>query len=167
MSKSRRHRVRELVEELISLGYQFYPTSHGLFYEEMMVEDKFGNSPELKFALDRRKRIQLGIPRGQSLGYTIYPTEKLRRVLDKLEVRTGLLDPCKPNVKLFMPMSKVAVPRSWFSGRFSHSMEFSSRAGVRSWLRNVKHYLLEMNDPLVINADRACIESCQRASGLI
>lgn len=167
MSKSRNHRNRELVEELVSLSYQFYPRSHGLFAEEMVVEDKFGNSPELKFALDRRKRIQLGIPRGRSLGYTIYPTEKLQRVLDKLEVRTGLLDPCKPNVKLFMPLSKVAVPRSWFSGRFSHSMEFSSRAGVRSWLRNVKHYLLEMNDPLVINADRAWIESCQRASGLI
>lgn len=166
MSKSRKRRNRELAEKLISLGYQFYPQSHGLFAEEMVVEDKFGNSPELKFALDRRKRIQLGIPRGQSLGYTIYPTEKLQRVLDKLEVRTGLLDPCKP-VKLFMPLSKVAVPRSWFSGRFSHSMEFSSRVGVRSWLRNVKHFLLEMNDPLVINADRVWIESCQRASGLI
>ena len=166
MSKSRKRRNRELVEELVSLGYQFYPRSHSLFAEEMVVEDKFGNSPELKFALDRRKRIQLGIPRGRSLGYTIYPTEKLQRVLDKLEVRTGLLDSSKP-VKLFMPLSKVAVPRSWFSGRFSHSIEFSSRVGVRSWLRNAKHFLLEMNDPLVINADRVWIESCQRASGLI
>lgn len=152
MSKSRKRRNRELAEKLISLGYQFYSRSHGLFAEEMAVEDKFGNSPELKFALDQRKRIQLGIPRGRSIGYTIYPTEKLQRVLDKLEVRTGLLDPSKPT-KLFMPLSRVRIPKTWFVGKFSHCMTFSSRTGVRAWLKNVKHFLLEMNDQRVVDAD--------------
>ena len=52
MSKSRKRRNRELAEKLISLGYQFYPASMGPRFEERAVEEKFGNSFELKVAVD-------------------------------------------------------------------------------------------------------------------
>lgn len=146
MSKSRRRRARELVEELVSLGYQFYPPKHSLSHGEMQVENEHRTAPELKFALDKKKRIQFGIPRSQGLGYEIHPTEKLQRVLDKLEVGTFSPDAYNINVKIRMPQTGVEVPKSWFIGRFSHRMVFSSRRGVRRWLKYVKHYLLEMNE---------------------
>lgn len=146
MSKSRRHRARELVEELISLGYQFYPTSHGLFYEEMQIEDKFGNSPELKFALDRRKRIQLGVPRGRSLGYTIYPTEKLQRVLDKLQPFPDL--DVHKETTIRMPKSNVEIQLRWFEDG-GWSKHFHSRAEVRCWLDFMEPYFAELQDLMI------------------
>lgn len=146
MSKSRNHRNRELVEELVSLGYQFYPRSHGLFAEEMAVEDKFGNSPELKFALDRRKRIQLGVPRGRSLGYTIYPTEKLQRVLDKLQQFPDLN--VHKETKIRLPKSNVEIQLRWFEDN-GWSKHFYSRVEVRSWLDFMEPYFAELHDLLV------------------
>ena len=146
MSKSRKRRNRELIEELVSLGYQFYPRSHGLFAEEMAVEDKFGNSPELKFALDRRKKIQLGIPRGRSLGYTIYPTEKLQRVLDKLQPFPDL-DIHKES-KILLPKSNTEIQLKWFLDG-GWSKHFCSRVEVRCWLDFMEPYFAELQDLLV------------------
>lgn len=150
MSKSRKHRTKELVEELISLGYQFYPAGHDLSADERKVELAFGNSFELKLALDKRKRIQLGVPRGRSLGYVIYPTENLSRILNYFEVK-----PNQFNAKLKMPRSHVEVPKSWFLGKYSQSMIFESRASVRLWLDFVKSYLLEMKNALQV-ANSGC-----------
>jgi len=149
MSKSRKRRNRELAEKLISLGYQFYPRSYGLYAEEMAVEDKFGNSPELKFALDRRKRIQLGIPKGRSLGYTIYPTKKLQRVLDKLQPFPDLDVHKETTIRL--PKSKVEIQLRWFE-EGGWSKHFDSRAEVRSWLDFMEPYFAELHDLLVAKA---------------
>lgn len=146
MSKSRKRRNRELVEKLISLGYQFYPTSHGLFYDEMQVEYKFGNSPELKFALDRRKRIQLGVPKGRALGYKIYPTEKLKRILDKLQPFPDLDVHKETTIRL--PKSNIEIKLKWFV-EGGWSKHFYTRAEVRSWLDFMEPYFAELQDLLV------------------
>ena len=112
MSKSRKRRNRELAEKLISLGYQFYPASIGLCLEELEIEEKFGNSFELKIAVDTRLRNNLGIPYGKCSGWYIYPTKKLQKILDKLQPFPDLN--VHKETMIRMPKSNVEIPLRWF-----------------------------------------------------
>ena len=143
MSKSRKRRNRELAEKLISLGYQFYPSSMGPCFEERVVEEKFGNSFELKIAVDKRLRNNLGIPHGKCSGWYIYPTKKLQRILDKLQLFPDLNVHKETTVK--MPKSKKEIPITWFEeGGWSKS--FDTRAEIRSWLKFMEPYFAELRD---------------------
>lgn len=141
MSKSRKRRNRELTEELISLGYQFYPASMELYPEERAIEEKFGNSVELKVAIDKRRRKTLGIPHGKFFGWEIYPTKKLQQILDKLQPFPDLDVHKETTIKL--PKSNVEIPLRWFEDNV-WSKHFYSRAEVRSWLRHMKPYFAEL-----------------------
>jgi len=143
MSKSRKRRNRELAEKLISLGYQFYPASMGLYPEERAVEEKFGNSPELKVAIDKRRRKTLGIPHGRSFGWEIYPTKKLKQILDKLQPFPDL-DVYKETM-IQMPKSNAKIPLRWFEDG-GWSKHFYSRAEVRSWLNSMKQWFAELTN---------------------
>lgn len=143
MSKSRKRRNRELAEVLISLGYQFYPASMGLYPEERAVEEKFGNSAKLKVAVDKRRRKTLGIPHGRCSGWEIYPTKKLQQILDHLQPFPDLDLHKKTMIR--MPKSNVEIPLKWFEDG-GWSKYFYTRAEVRSWLKNVKPYLLEITN---------------------
>ena len=143
MSKSRKRRNRELAEKLISLGYQFYPASMGPSFEERVVEEKFGNSFELKVAVDRRLRKNLGIPRGKRSGWYIYPTKKLQRILDKLQPFPDLNVHKETTIK--MPKSKAEIPIKWFE-EGGWSKHFSTRVEIRSWLKFMEPYFAELRD---------------------
>lgn len=143
MSKSRKRRNRELTEELISLGYQFYPASMELYPEERAIEEKFGNSVELKVAIDKRRRKTLGIPHGKFFGWEIYPTKKLQQILDKLQPFPDLDVHKETTIKL--PKSNVEIPLRWFEDSV-WSKHFYSRAEVRSWLKCVEPYLAELKN---------------------
>ena len=143
MSKSRKRRNRELAEKLISLGYQFYPASMGPSFEERMVEEKFGNSFELKVAVDRRLRKNLGIPRGKRSGWYIYPTKKLQRILDKLQPFPDLNVHKETTIK--MPKSKKEIPIKWFE-EGGWSKHFSTRVEIRSWLKFMEPYFAELTN---------------------
>ena len=145
MSKSRKRRNRELAEKLISLGYQFYPASMGLYAEEMVVEDKFGNSPELKVALDKRRRKNLGIPHGRCSGWEIYPTKKLQQILDQLQPFPDL-DVKETTIR--MPKSNAEIQLRWFEDG-GWSKHFYSRAELRSWLSFMEPYFAELQDLMV------------------
>ena len=146
MSKSRKRRNRELAEKLISLGYQFYPSSMGPSFEERVVEEKFGNSFELKVAVDRRLRKNLGIPRGKRSGWYIYPTKKLQRILDKLQPFPDLNVHKETTIK--MPKSKAEIPIKWFE-EGGWSKHFSTRVEIRSWLKFMEPYFAELHDLMV------------------
>ena len=146
MSKSRKRRNRELAEKLISLGYQFYPASMGPSFEERVVEEKFGNSFELKVAVDRRLRKNLGIPRGKRSGWYIYPTKKLQRILDKLQPFPDLNVHKETTIK--MPKSKAEIPIKWFE-EGGWSKHFSTRVEIRSWLKFMEPYFAELHDLMV------------------
>ena len=154
MSKSRKRRNRELAEKLISLGYQFYPSSMGLYPEERAIEEKFGNSFELKVAVDKRRRKTLGIPHGRCFGWEIYPTKKLQQILDKLQPFPDLdirkLD-IRKETTIRMPKSKVEIQLRWFE-EGGWSKHFYSRAEVRSWLDFMEPYFAELQDLLVAKA---------------
>ena len=143
MSKSRKRRNRELAEKLISLGYQFYPASMGPSFEERVVEEKFGNSFELKVAVDRRLRKNLGIPRGKRSGWYIYPTKKLQRILDKLQPFPDLNVHKETTIK--MPKSKKEIPITWFE-EGGWSKRFDTRVEIRSWLKFMEPYFAELRD---------------------
>ena len=143
MSKSRKRRNRELAEKLISLGYQFYPASMGPSFEERVVEEKFGNSFELKVAVDRRLRKNLGIPRGKRSGWYIYPTKKLQRILDKLQPFPDLNVHKETTIK--MPKSKAEIPIKWFEDG-GWSKRFDTRVEIRSWLKFMEPYFAELRD---------------------
>ena len=143
MSKSRKRRNRELAEKLISLGYQFYPASMGPSFEERVVEEKFGNSFELKVAVDRRLRKNLGIPRGKRSGWYIYPTKKLQRILDKLQPFPDLNVHKETTIK--MPKSKAEIPIKWFE-EGGWSKHFSTRVEIRSWLKFMEPYFAELTN---------------------
>ena len=146
MSKSRKRRNRELAEKLISLGYQFYPASMGPSFEERVVEEKFGNSFELKVAVDRRLRKNLGIPRGKHSGWYIYPTKKLQLILDKLQPFPDLNVHKETTIK--MPKSKAEIPIKWFE-EGGWSKHFSTRVEIRSWLKFMEPYFAELHDLMV------------------
>ena len=146
MSKSRKRRNRELAEKLISLGYQFYPASMGPSFEERVVEEKFGNPFELKVAVDRRLRKNLGIPRGKRSGWYIYPTKKLQRILDKLQPFPDLNVHKETTIK--MPKSKAEIPIKWFE-EGGWSKHFSTRVEIRSWLKFMEPYFAELHDLMV------------------
>jgi hypothetical protein len=146
MSKSRKRRNRELAEKLISLGYQFYPASMGLYPEERAVEDKFGNSAELKVAVDKRRRKNLGISHGSCYGWEIYPTKKLQQILDKLQPFPDL--DVHKETTIRMPKSNVEIPLRWFEDG-GWSKHFYSRAEVRSWLNSMNPYFVELQDLMV------------------
>ena len=146
MSKSRKRRNRELAEKLISLGYQFYPASMGPSFEERVVEEKFGNSFELKVAVDRKLRKNLGIPRGKRSGWYIYPTKKLQRILDKLQPFPDLNVHKETTIK--MPKSKKEIPIKWFE-EGGWSKHFSTRVEIRSWLKFMEPYFAELHDLMV------------------
>ena len=146
MSKSRKRRNRELAEKLISLGYQFYPASMGPSFEERVVEEKFGNSFELKVAVDRKLRKNLGIPRGKRSGWYIYPTKKLQRILDKLQPFPDLNVHKETTIK--MPKSKAEIPIKWFE-EGGWSKHFSTRVEIRSWLKYMEPYFAELHDLMV------------------
>jgi len=150
MSKSRKRRNRELAEKLISLGYQFYPASMGLYPEERAVEEKFGNSPELKVAVDKRRRKTLGIPHGRCSGWEIYPTEKLQQILDKLQPFPDLDVHKETTIRL--PKSNVEIQLRWFEDS-GWSKHFYSRAEVRSWLDFMEPYFAELHDLLVAKSE--------------
>lgn len=143
MSKSRKRRNRELAEKLISLGYQFYPASMGLYAEDMVVEDKFGNSFELKVAIDKRRRKNLGIPHGRCSGWEIYPTKKLQQILDKLQAFPDL--DVHKETTIRMPKSNIEIPLKWFEDG-GWSKHFDSRADVRSWLDFMELYFAELTN---------------------
>ena len=143
MSKSRKRRNRELAEKLISLGYQFYPASMGPCFEECEVEEKFGNSFELKVAVDKRFRNNFGIPHGKRSGWHIYPTKKLQRILDTLQPFPDLNVHKETTIK--MPKSKKEIPIKWFE-EGGWSKHFSTRVEVRSWLRFMEPYFAELHD---------------------
>ena len=146
MSKSRKRRNRELAEKLISIGYQFYPASMGPSFEERVVEEKFGNSFELKVAVDRRLRKNLGIPRGKLSGWYIYPTKKLQLILDKLQPFPDLNVHKETTIK--MPKSKAEIPIKWFE-EGGWSKHFSTRVEIRSWLKFMEPYFAELHDLMV------------------
>lgn len=141
MSKSRKKRNRELAEKLISFGYQFYPASMGLYTEEMVVEDKFGNSYELKIAIDNRRRKSLGIPHGRCSGWDIYPTKKLQQILDKLQPFPDL--DVHKETTIILPKSKVEIPLRWFE-EGGWSKHFYTRAEVRRWLNSTQAWFAEL-----------------------
>ena len=143
MSKSRKRRNRELAEKLISLGYQFYPASMGPCFEECEVEEKFGNSFELKVAVDKRFRNNFGIPRGKRSGWHIYPTKKLQRILDKLQPFPDLNVHKETTIK--MPKSKKEIPIKWFE-EGGWSKHFDTRVEIRSWLKFMEPYFAELHD---------------------
>ena len=143
MSKSRKRRNRELAEKLISLGYQFYPASMGLCREELEVEEKFGNSFELKVAVDTRLRNNLGIPHGKCSGWYIYPTKKLQLILDNLQPFPDLN--VHKETMIRMPKSNVEIPLRWFEDG-GWSKHFYSRAEVRSWLKFMEPYFAELTN---------------------
>ena len=143
MSKSRKRRNRELAEKLISLGYQFYPASMGPCFEECEVEEKFGNSFELKVAVDKRFRNNFGIPHGKRSGWHIYPTKKLQRILDTLQPFPDLDVHKETTIK--MPKSKKEIPIKWFE-EGGWSKHFSTRVEVRSWLKFMEPYFAELHD---------------------
>ena len=143
MSKSRKRRNRELAEKLISLGYQFYPASMGPCFEECEVEEKFGNSFELKVAVDKRFRNNFGIPHGKRSGWHIYPTKKLQRILDKLQPFPDL--DVHKETTIRMPKSKKEIPIKWFE-EGGWSKHFSTRVEIRSWLRFMEPYFAELHD---------------------
>ena len=149
MSKSRKRQNRELAEKLISLGYQFYPASMGLYPEEREVEEKFGNSPELKVAVDKRRRKNLGIPHGRCSGWEIYPTKKLQQILDKLQSFPDLDVHKETTIRL--PKSNAEIQLRWFEDG-GWSKHFYSRAEVRSWLSFMEPYFAELQDLLVAKA---------------
>ena len=143
MSKSRKRRNRELAEKLISLGYQFYPASMGPCFEECEVEEKFGNSFELKVAVDKRFRNNFGIPHGKRSGWHIYPTKKLQLILDKLQPFPDLNVHKETTIK--MPKSKKEIPIKWFEeGGWSKC--FDTRVEIRSWLKFMEPYFAELQD---------------------
>lgn len=145
MSKSRKRRNRELAKKLISLGYQFYPASMGCNSEELAVEEKFGNSPELKTAISQRLRKTLGVPYAKCIGWDIYPTKELQRVLDKLQPFPDLNVHKETTIRL--PKSNVEIQLRWFEdGRWSK--HFYSRAEVRCWLDFMEPYFIELQDLL-------------------
>ena len=146
MSKSRKRRNRELAEKLISIGYQFYPASMGPSFEECEVEEKFGNSFELKVAVDTRLKNNLGIPHGKCSGWYIYPTKKLQKILDKLQPFPDLNVHKETTIK--MPKSKKEIPIKWFEDG-GWSKHFSTRVEVRSWLKFMWPYFAELHDLLV------------------
>ena len=143
MSKSRKRRNRELAEKLISLGYQFYPASMGPSFEERAVEEKFGNSFELKVAVVTRLRNNLGIPHGKCSGWYIYPTKKFQQILDKLQSFPDL-DVHKETM-IRMPKSKKEIPIKWFEDG-GWSKHFSTRVEVRSWLKFMEPYFAELTN---------------------
>ena len=143
MSKSRKRRNRELAEKLISLGYQFYPASMGPCFEECEVEEKFGNSFELKVAVDKRFRNNFGIPHGKRSGWHIYPTKKLQRILDELQPFPDL--DVHKETTIRMPKSKKEIPIKWFE-EGGWSKHFSTRVEIRSWLRFMEPYFAELHD---------------------
>lgn len=143
MSKSRKRRNRELAEKLISLGYQFYPASMGPCFEECEVEEKFGNSFELKVAVDKRFRNNFGIPHGKRSGWHIYPTKKLQRILDTLQPFPDL--DVHKETTIRMPKSKKEIPIKWFE-EGGWSKHFSTRVEIRSWLRFMEPYFAELHD---------------------
>ena len=143
MSKSRKRRNRELAEKLISLGYQFYPASMGPCFEECEVEEKFGNSFELKVAVDKRFRNNFGIPHGKRSGWHIYPTKKLQLILDKLQPFPDLDVHKETTIK--MPKSKKEIPIKWFE-EGGWSKQFDTRVEIRSWLRFMEPYFAELQD---------------------
>ena len=143
MSKSRKRRNRELVEKLISLGYQFYPASMGPSFEERAVEEKFGNSFELKVAVDKRLRNNLGIPHGKCSGWYIYPTKKLQQILDKLQPFPDL-DVHKETM-IRMLKSNVEIPLRWFEDG-GWSKHFCSKKEVRSWLNFMQQWFAELTN---------------------
>lgn len=146
MSKSRKRRNRELAEKLISFGYQFYPASTELYPEECAVEEKFGNSAELRVAVDKRRRKTFGIPHGRCSGWLIYPTKKLQQILDKLQPFPNLDVHKETTIRL--PKSKVEIPLGWFEDG-GWSKHFYSRAEVRCWLSFMESYFAELQDLLV------------------
>ena len=146
MSKSRKRRNRELAEKLISLGYQFYPASMGPSFEEHVVEEKFGNSFELKVAVDKRLRNNLGIPHGKCSGWYIYPTKKLQLILDKLQPFPDLNVHKETTIK--MPKSKAEIQIKWFE-EGGWSKHFSTRVEIRSWLKFMEPYFAELHDLMV------------------
>ena len=141
MSKSRKRQNRELAEKLISLGYQFYPASMGLYPEEREVEEKFGNSPELKVAIDKRRRKTLGIPHGRCSGWEIYPTKKLQQILDKLQPFPDL--DVHKETTIILPKSNVEIPLRWFEDS-GWSKYFYTRAEVRSWVNSTQQWVAEL-----------------------
>ena len=143
MSKSRKKRNRELAEKLISLGYQFYPASMGPRFEERAVEEKFGNSFELKVAVVTRLRNNLGFPHCKCSGWYIYPTKKLQLILDKLQSFPDLNVHKETTIK--MPKSKKEIPIKWFE-EGGWSKHFSTRMEVRSWLKFMEPYFAELHD---------------------
>ena len=143
MNKSRKRRNRELAEKLISIGYQFYPASMGPRFEERAVEEKFGNSFELKVAVDTRFRNNLGIPHGKSSGWYIYPTKKLQQILNKLQPFPDL-DVHKETM-IRMPKSNVEIPLRWFEDG-GWSKHFDTRVEIRSWLKFMEPYFAELTN---------------------
>ena len=143
MSKSRKKRNRELAEKLISLGYQFYPASMGPRFEERVVEEKFGNSFELKVAVVTRLRNNLGFPHCKCSGWHIYPSKKLQKILDKLQSFPDLNVHKETTIK--MPKSKKEIPIKWFE-EGGWSKHFSTRVEVRSWLKFMEPYFAELHD---------------------
>lgn len=141
MSKSRKRRNRKLTEKLISLGYQFYPASMGLYPEERAVEEKFGNSFELKVAIDKRRRKTLGIPYGRCFGWEIYPTKKFQQILDKLQPFPDL--DLHKETTIRMPKSNAEIPLRWFE-EGGWSKHFYSRVEVISWLNSMQQWFAEL-----------------------
>ena len=118
----------------------------GPCFEEREVEEKFGNSFELKIAVDRRLRNNLGIPNGKCSGWYIYPTKKLQRILDKLQPFPDL-DIYKDTI-IKMPKSKAEIPIKWFEdGRWSK--HFDTRAEARKWLKFMEPYFAELHDLMI------------------
>lgn len=152
MSKSRKKRNRELAEKLISFGYQFYPASMGLYPEECAVEEKFGNSFELKVAIDKRRRKNLGIPHGRYFGWEIYPTKKLQQILDKLQPFPNL--DLHKETTIRMPKSNVEIPLRWFIDN-GWSKYFYTRAEVRSWINSMNPYFVELQDLMVAKSTKS------------
>ena len=145
MSKSRKRRNRELAEKLISLGYQFYPASMGPCFEVRAVEEKFGNSFNLKVAVDKIRRKNLGLSHCERYGWEIYPTKKLQQILDKLQ---PFPDFAHKETMIRMPKSKAEIPITWFEdGRWSKY--FYTRTEIRSWLKFMEPYFAEMHDLMV------------------
>ena len=110
------------------------------------VEEKFGNSFELKVAIDKRRRKNLGIPHGRYFGWEIYPTKKLQQILDKLQPFPDL--DLHKETTIRMPKSNVEIPLRWFEDG-GWSKHFYSRAEVRSWLNSMNTYFVELQDLMV------------------